>query len=138
MKNVYKHIVANPETACWIYTGAVATDGYPVIARGKNTNIKAHRYVFEHEHRKLKDGEVVRHTCDNPLCINPAHLLAGTPADNMNDRRERARTHKHVSDIEIEAIEMLRIKQGKTYKEIASILNINIKRVEYVCNKYIY
>jgi hypothetical protein len=34
----------------------------------------------------------VRHTCDNPICCNPAHLLVGTHADNVADRVERNRT----------------------------------------------
>lgn len=36
-------------------------------------------------------GVVVRHTCDNPRCINPDHLIAGTQADNIRDRVERGR-----------------------------------------------
>lgn len=35
--------------------------------------------------------EVVRHTCDNPPCINPEHLVPGTQADNMHDRMDRGR-----------------------------------------------
>jgi hypothetical protein len=34
----------------------------------------------------MLDAPVVRHTCNNPACINPAHLRAGTPHDNAIDR----------------------------------------------------
>lgn len=34
-------------------------------------------------------GLVVRHTCDNARCINPEHLIIGTQADNMHDRKLR-------------------------------------------------
>lgn len=41
--------------------------------------------------------EVVRHTCDNPRCINPAHLVGGTQKDNVADMYSRGR-NKHGSD----------------------------------------
>jgi hypothetical protein len=40
-------------------------------------------------------GMVVRHTCDNPPCINPEHLLIGTKADNAADMVERRRHWRH-------------------------------------------
>lgn len=41
-------------------------------------------------------GVVVRHTCDNPRCINPEHLITGTSADNNKDRAMRGRSAKTV------------------------------------------
>jgi hypothetical protein len=39
----------------------------------------------------IPDGQLIRHTCDNPPCCNPAHLLNGTTADNMRDMVRRRR-----------------------------------------------
>lgn len=36
-------------------------------------------------------GKVVRHTCDNPACVNPEHLLLGTMKDNTQDMMTRGR-----------------------------------------------
>lgn len=53
-----------------------------------------HRVVYiEHNKVTMRSiaGLSVRHTCDNPRCINPEHLILGTHADNMRDRAERGR-----------------------------------------------
>lgn len=52
---------------------------------------KAHRFAFEISIRKLKHGELVCHTCDNPPCCNPAHLYAGSNRDNVLDCIKRGR-----------------------------------------------
>lgn len=54
----------------------------------------AHRLAYcDHHGLALEDiaGKVVRHTCDNPPCVNADHLLLGTHADNAQDRQERGR-----------------------------------------------
>jgi hypothetical protein len=54
---------------------------------------KAHRAAYMGAHScSLVAGTVVRHTCDNPRCINPDHLELGTVYDNNKDRDERGRT----------------------------------------------
>ena len=57
-----------------------------------------HRIVYcEYNHVGLLSikGKVVRHTCDNPRCINPEHLVIGTHKDNSQDMVQRGRQVKH-------------------------------------------
>jgi len=51
-----------------------------------------------YHHEAAPAGLVVRHTCDNPPCVAPDHLLLGTQADNVQDRVDRDRTHRPTLD----------------------------------------
>ena len=64
--------------------------GYPQVSYNKTTS-PAHRKVYEEMFGPIPKGLLVRHKCDNRLCINPEHLELGTFADNMNDMYERGR-----------------------------------------------
>ncbi len=73
-------------TGCWICTSHVpATHGYPMgYHNGQQTTL--HRKIYiQHTGRDLPSDVFVIHSCDNKMCINPAHLREGTAADNSHD-----------------------------------------------------
>lgn len=51
----------------------------------------ASRYIWIKLHGEIPENVVIRHKCDDPLCINPSHLEPGTQADNISDRDNRGK-----------------------------------------------
>jgi hypothetical protein len=51
----------------------------------------AHRLSYELFKAPIADGNVIMHTCDNPLCVNPDHLIQGTQLQNITDMHEKGR-----------------------------------------------
>lgn len=75
---------------CWNYTLKTNDSGYGVVwVDGKR--VRAHRLSYEHFVGQIPDGMFICHKCDNPSCVNPDHLYAGTQKDNIRDMFERGR-----------------------------------------------
>jgi uncharacterized protein (DUF433 family) len=77
---------------CWPWAARRGPQGYGAF-RIDGKDRRAHRVAYQLSRGPIPDGLLVRHTCDNPPCCNPNHLLLGTHADNVADRRERKRTY---------------------------------------------
>lgn len=78
---------------CWNWTG-FKYKGYGRITQGKGsakTTLQAHRVSWELVNGPLPAGMVACHRCDNPSCVNPDHIFAGTIADNNLDRDTKGR-----------------------------------------------
>lgn len=77
---------------CWPWTARVDRRGYGQFKVRQGLLVRAHRVSWELHFGPIPRGAVVRHSCDNPPCVNPAHLALGSHRDNADDREKRGRT----------------------------------------------
>ena len=87
----------NKTEGCWEWNAGCVNGSYGQF-RYEGKSILSHRlsYMITHpmtidlrEHPKI----CVCHTCDNPKCVNPAHLWLGTHTDNMKDMWKKGKQH---------------------------------------------
>lgn len=83
----------SPSTKCWLWKGKKNTGGYGWI-KYKGKHALAHRVSYLIFKGPIGNKTYICHTCDVPLCVNPAHLYEGTPQTNVDDRVARGRSYK--------------------------------------------
>jgi len=83
---------------CWIWMGARTPLNYGTINIGGRAgrNHYAHRVSWEIANGSILEGLCVLHRCDNPPCVNPAHLFLGTKKDNTRDMIVKGRGRQPV------------------------------------------
>jgi hypothetical protein len=85
---------------CWEWRGSRNADGYGILHAGQGPGkfLRAHRVSWEVHCGHIPGGLSVLHRCDNPPCVNPAHLYVGTQQQNVIDRANRKRGKENRQD----------------------------------------
>ena len=91
IKRFWAKVVKAAADACWLWKGATHERGYGEFWFN-NKRCRAPRVSYELNKGPIPEGMIVRHSCDNPPCVNPAHLSLGTDKDNMQDALSRGRS----------------------------------------------
>lgn len=121
---------------CWEWKGGVQSSGYGNFwINGKS--YLAHRLAFARFKRKGKapPTKLVRHKCNNRLCVNPNHLLSGTHKDNFNDAVAVGRSGAAVPKLKPSDIPMIRILSKSWPAEaVAKIFQVSKRCIEGVMN----
>lgn len=82
----------DPQSGCWIWTGATSSSARPygVVGAGVSKGTKlVHRLTLEASLGRQLGAEQAHHKCANTLCVNPNHLQPVTDRENIAEMNSR-------------------------------------------------
>jgi hypothetical protein len=120
---------------CWIWN-ANTRQGYGRFKFQGRVH-SAHRLIAQACGIEVA-GQIIRHSCDTPSCVNPSHLIPGTQKQNVEDRDARNRGvsprgelngNSQLTTSEVDAIRKAaqaapRTKSGKRFARGSGIINL--------------
>lgn len=128
------------KTGCWVWLRArkgkeaKSGGGYGCLRLDGKT-LGAHRFSYEQVYGAIPRGLHVMHLCHNTLCVNPAHLAAGSNSDNLaHSARDMRRPHKLTPE-QITSIR-LRFKEGTLQRVLAAEFGITQGDVSHIVHKH--
>lgn len=127
---------------CWEWRGHRTRHGYGLFTyRGRR--MPASRVALVMTGIALGDDQLACHHCDNPPCVNPAHLYAGTASDNMQDSIRRGRFNRatgerhHKAKFTLEQVRSIRLRvaEGETQASLAREFGVNYMTINRIVKR---
>jgi len=123
----------NKTDGCWLWTGGKTKAGYGM------THINGKQYISSRASYIIHKGEIpeglwICHHCDNPSCVNPDHIYAGSPKQNFTDMSIRERSWKTKLTVEqVKEIYSNR-ENGVMHKVIAKVYGVSRNTISGILN----
>jgi len=127
-----------PNTGCWLWTGAINSSGYGNVRYNGKVD-GAHRISYLLYKGPIVHNLNVLHTCDNPCCVNPDHLFLGTAKDNVLDCKSKGRLNRigpkgenqHMAVLTEDLVRWIRTRP-MSYRKMARYLHVNKNTIQDV------
>lgn len=131
------------DDACWNWIASRQERGYGQM-RWQGKLQQASRISYELANGVFPAELEVLHSCDNPPCVNPKHLLLGTHRDNMVDRERKGRNvpargenhglHK-LSDAQVVEIRQRFANGNVTILSLSLEFHVSKRQIQRIVNK---
>lgn len=130
----WQRVQVGDDDECWPWQGYLAKNGRGLTSLNNRT-VQVHRLAYLIARGVLPP--LLRHTCDNPPCCNPRHLIAGTQAQNIQDKVDRGRqaTGAKVKGFPAQAREWTKCSRGHPFDAKNTFVNAKGHRTCRTCRR---
>lgn len=131
---------------CWEWTAFRNGGGYGRFVVRAPSAFRAHRIAWVIANGSIPEGLCVCHRCDNPPCVNPAHLFLAAQARNIKDmvhkgrRRGPSVLEEEYPNAKLTAMQVREIRTryasgGITQRELAAEYKVDRTNVQHVIHR---
>lgn len=142
-KRFWKKVDRLGPDECWVWSASTNKSGYGRIGVYDGSIMRpkiASRISWLIHNGPIPDGLFALHKCDNPPCVNPAHLFLGTNQDNMDDMRLKDRQpakvgskngESRLSEDDVIKIRLM-LMDGMTLRSVANSFSVSISTIHRI------